>query len=67
MQGIAVTDIVKLRTLAERLEWYRDRAKARRELTRAAYASVLLYLARQDADELERADGIAPGEVQPRG
>jgi hypothetical protein len=67
MDGIDTTEIVRLREFARQCDWYAAFEKALhtkdgRDASRAGFATWMARLARQEADEIERADGLAPKE-----
>ena len=58
MNGIDVTEIVRLREFARQVDWYTDRLLAERKVKRVAVLKSLARDARKEADDIERADGL---------
>ena len=66
MEGIDVTDIVRLREFAKHCDWYGARMTEQQRIHQAVWANTCAMFARAEADELEREDGLPHGTIDHR-
>ena len=66
MEGIDVTDIVRLREFAKHCDWYVARMTQEQRIQQAVWAKTCAMFARADANQLEAEDGLPHGTIDAR-